>query len=76
MAADVPPPSMMIAAEIGRELRLSAKSIRRMHDAGRLPQPVVVGARSLRWLRTTIVAWLAAGCPDRNTFEAMRGVRP
>ena len=72
MAANEPPPFTMTDAEIARELRLSAKTIRRMNDDGRLPQPVVVGARSLRWVRQTIVEWLAAGCPDRATFEADR----
>ena len=40
--------------------------------AGKIPAPVTVGARSLRWIRQTIVEWLAAGCPDRSTFEANR----
>jgi predicted DNA-binding transcriptional regulator AlpA len=71
-AVDGPLPFTMTDAEIGRELRLSAKSIQRMHDAGKLPRPVMVGARSLRWVRQTIVEWLAAGCPDRETFEANR----
>lgn len=72
IAANGPLPFTMTDAEIGRELRLSAKSIRRMHDAAKLPRPVMVGARSLRWVRQTIVEWLAAGCPDRATFEANR----
>lgn len=65
-----PLPFTMTDAEIARELRLSPKTIRRMDDAATIPRPVVVGARSLRWVRQTIVDWLAAGCPDRATFEA------
>ena len=72
VAANEPPPFTMTDAEIARELRLSAKTIGRMNDDLKLPQPVVVGARSLRWVRQTIVEWLAAGCPDRATFEANR----
>ncbi len=72
VAANEPPPFTMTDAEIARELRLSAKTIGRMNDDRKLPQPVVVGARSLRWVRQTIVEWLAAGCPDRATFEANR----
>lgn len=72
VAADGPLPFTMTGPEIGRELRTSAKTISRMHDAGKLPRPVMVGARSLRWVRQTIVEWLAAGCPDRETFEANR----
>jgi predicted DNA-binding transcriptional regulator AlpA len=70
--ADGPLPFTMTDAEIGRELRVSGKTIRRMDVDGKLPRPVMVGARSLRWVRQTIVEWLAAGCPDRETFEANR----
>jgi predicted DNA-binding transcriptional regulator AlpA len=67
----VPLPSTMTDAEIARDLRLSPKTIRRMNDAAKIPAPVTVGARSLRWVRQKIVDWLAAGCPDRETFEAL-----
>jgi predicted DNA-binding transcriptional regulator AlpA len=66
-----PLPFTMTDAEIARDLRLSPKTIRRMNDAAKIPAPVTVGARSLRWVRQTIVDWLAAGCPDRQTFEAL-----
>lgn len=67
-----PLPFTMTDAEIARDLRVSPKTIRRMDEAGKIPAPVIVGARSLRWVRQTIVEWLAAGCPDRETFEANR----
>ena len=57
----------MTDAEIAWDLRLSPKTIRRMNDAAKIPAPVTVGARSLRWVRQKIVDWLAAGCPDRET---------
>lgn len=71
-------PLTLSCADLARELKASTKTIQRMNDAGALPQPVTVGARSLRWVRQTIVEWLAAGCPDRATFEASakRGERP
>ena len=72
VAADGPLPFTMTGPEIGHELRVSWKTIRRMDADGKLPRPVMVGARSLRWVRQTIVEWLAAGCPDRDTFEANR----
>lgn len=37
VAANEPPPFTMTDAEIARELRLSAKTIRRMNDDGKLP---------------------------------------
>ena len=67
-----PLPSTMTDAEIAWDLRVSPKTIHRMDEAGKSPAPVTVGARSLRWVRQKIVDWLAAGCPDRATFEATR----
>ena len=52
-------PCTMTDQEVARELRVSAETIRRMHAAGALPKPVLVGSRSLRWLRQTLVEWLA-----------------
>ena len=66
-----PLPSTMTDAEIAWDLRVSPKTIHRMDEAGKIPAPVTVGARSLRWVRQKIVDWLAAGCPDRETFEAL-----
>ncbi len=65
-------PCTMTDREVAIELRVSAKTIRRMHTAGKLPRPLLIGSRSLRWLRQTLVEWLALGCPDRETFEGQR----
>jgi predicted DNA-binding transcriptional regulator AlpA len=65
-------PCTMTDVEVARELRVSAKTIRRMHTAGKLPRPLLIGSRSFRWLRQTLVEWLALGCPDRDAFEANR----
>lgn len=44
----------------------------RNRAAGKLPQPVVIGTRSVRWCVDDIHAWLAAGCPDRGTWDELR----
>lgn len=59
---------LLTKADLARELRTSSKTIDRMDNAGKLPRPVRVG-RAKRWGRQTIVAWIAAGCPDRHDFE-------
>jgi predicted DNA-binding transcriptional regulator AlpA len=69
---DVSRPFSLTDVEVGYELRVSAKTIRRMHAAGKLPRPLLIGSRSLRWLRQTLIEWLALGCPDRETFEGQR----
>ncbi|GEM_PF-969863 len=67
------PPSLTLGmAELARELKTSTRTIQRMNADGKLPSPVRIGSRSLRWIRQTLVEWLAAGCPHRDTFEAIK----
>ena len=40
-----------------------------MDQSGRLPAAVGVGHEK-RWLQSTIVAWIADGCPGRGEWEA------
>jgi len=39
--------------------------------AGRIPRPIHIG-RSVFWRPKELKAWVAAGCPDRQTWEALR----
>ena len=48
----------------------SIPSLERDDAAGRLPPPVRIG-RSKRWRRQEILDWISAGCPNRQTWEAM-----
>ena len=57
-------------ADLARELRTSIKTVDRMDAAGKLPRAVRVGTGK-RWDRSTIVRWVAAGCPCRRDFEAL-----
>ena len=49
-----------VAAMLGN---CSTRHVRRLSEAGRMPPPVKLGA-SLRWRRTELVSWIAAGCPS------------
>jgi len=40
-------------------------------SAGRVPEPIRLG-RAVRWRRDELIAWIAAGCPPRHKWEAMR----
>ena len=71
-SANVPHSFTMTDQEVASELRVSANTIRQMNAVGSLPKPLLIGSRRLRWLRSTLVEWLAVGCPDRETFEAFR----
>jgi len=43
-------------------LACSTRHVYRLCDAGRMPQPVRLGAL-VRWDRSVIKAWIADGCP-------------
>ena len=47
---------------ISKILSCSTRHIYRLSDAGRMPAPVKLGSL-VRWPRTSIEDWIAAGCP-------------
>jgi predicted DNA-binding transcriptional regulator AlpA len=46
----------------------------RLHSAGKVPRPNKLGGKTL-WRVQEIRDWIAAGCPDRRTWEAIRNAR-
>jgi predicted DNA-binding transcriptional regulator AlpA len=77
--------ALKIAVETGREgageevLLIDIKSLAKMlgrseralwrdQSAGRLPRPVALGGMT-KWRVAEIREWVAAGCPDRKTWE-------
>ena len=59
------------AKEYGQLISLSKKQIFRLNSCCKIPAPIKIGG-SLRWSAQEIVDWLAAGAPDRQTWEAMK----
>lgn len=57
--------------ELAVLLSRSVPALERDQAAGRLPAPVRVGG-SRRWRRAEIEGWVAAGCPDRAGWDAIR----
>ena len=67
------------ARTLGGMLGLSLRTIRTMDAAGKLPRPVQLNGRAVRWVLDGpkgIRAWLTAGAPDRSTFEARMNNQP
>jgi prophage regulatory protein len=64
---------LLTAAVLGQRLNLSKRQIFRLNSCGKIPAPIRIGG-SIRWAESSIAAWLAAGAPDRKTFEAMQEV--
>ncbi|MFC1635066.1 helix-turn-helix transcriptional regulator [Planctomycetota bacterium] len=64
---------LLTAKAVAEMLSLSKRQIFRLNSCGKLPQPLRIGG-SVRWVESTIANWLAAGAPDRKTFDAMMEV--
>ena len=56
-------------------LGISRAQVWKLHAAGKIPLPVRLGTRAPRWRVEELREWLAAGCPDRQTWERMQGNR-
>lgn len=60
------------AKETALLLGISQRHLWAMHSAGRVPEPIRLG-RSVRWRRDELRAWLDAGAPVRDRWEAGKG---
>ena len=69
-----PPNHLLTAKALGQTLSLSKRQIFRLNSCGKIPKPIRIGG-AVRWSAQEISDWLAAGAPDRRTWEAMREVR-
>ena len=66
-------PATYTINDLAALLQRSLPSLHRDRELGRLPTSMIVGGRSRRWLRSTIDAWIADGCPaDVPQWEARR----
>lgn len=63
---------MLTAKTLGQMLSLSKRQVFRLNACGKIPAPIRIGG-AVRWAEATIAEWLAAGAPDRRTWEAMKG---
>ncbi len=59
------------AARLAELLGLCVRTVRQMDAAGKLPRPVRFG-HAVRWSVREIEGWLAAGAPDRTTWESQQ----
>lgn len=59
------------AAEVAKLLTVSERHVSALNASGRLPRPIKLG-RSVRWPVDELRAWLAAGAPSRDKWEAMQ----
>lgn len=57
-------------------LGISRATIFSWHSQGRIPMPVALPGRVLRWDLGEIRSWLTAGCPNRAEWERMKKNTP
>ncbi len=62
---------LMTVNDVARELRVSSRHVWALLSKGAMPAPLRAG-RAVRWRRSDIEAWVAAGMPERAAFEAQR----
>ncbi|MCK4850608.1 MAG: helix-turn-helix domain-containing protein [Phycisphaerae bacterium] len=65
-------PLAFSAQQLADRLGVSLRHIRRLDSAGKLPKPIRLG-RSVRWPVQEVEAFLAAGAPDRQRWQTMKG---
>lgn len=62
---------LLSAKSLGQRLSLSKRQIFRLNSSGKIPAPVRIGG-AVRWSAQECSDWLAAGAPDRKTWEQMK----
>ncbi len=65
-------PLAVSAQQLARMLDLSVRTIRSMDAAGKLPKPVRLNGRAVRWVVAELQSWLAAQSPDRTVWESLK----
>jgi len=70
-ADDVGQPLLLRTAGAAALCSTSARTWRLWGMIGRIPRPVYIG-RIPFWRYDELKAWVAAGCPDRATWDAIR----
>ena len=64
----------LTVVEVAELLNVSTRHVWAMATTGRMPAPKRLG-RAARWERAEIAAWFAAGCPNDELWQAMKGER-
>jgi predicted DNA-binding transcriptional regulator AlpA len=62
---------VLTAAEAAAIFHKSARSWHNWDATGKIPRPIRIG-RSTYWRPEELQAWIAAGCPDRESWELQK----
>ena len=64
-------PLLLRAAQAAAVCGVSVRTWRTWGTLGKIPRPIYIG-RTPFWRPEELKAWVAAGCPDRDRWDAMR----
>ena len=60
---------MLKIEQVAELLVVSRRTIYRMLDAGKMPEPILLGKRMLRWLSSQINEWISGSSDDLGGFR-------
>lgn len=66
-------PALLTVRQVAAMLGCSARHVYRLSDRGAMPRPTKLGDVLVRWSRTDIESWVAAGCPRVRTVSPRGG---
>ena len=64
--------SLMPRIKFASLIAVPTRTFDRMQSAGLLPRPVAIGGKTKRWSRAEVDGWIAAGCPPRAKWDAIK----
>jgi predicted DNA-binding transcriptional regulator AlpA len=70
--AEEPETFALTAKDAAKAVGISRSQFWKLHSAGKVPLPVYLGSKAPRWLADELRAWIAAGAPDRQTWQRMQ----
>jgi excisionase family DNA binding protein len=70
--AHAPDPLLIPDAEAARLCGIARATWHRLRTAGRIGPAAIRLGRAVRYRRSEVEAWAAAGCPEARTWAAMR----
>jgi predicted DNA-binding transcriptional regulator AlpA len=74
-AAAAVAPLLLAAGQAAAVCAVSVASWHRMVSAGRCPAPLRLSPGCVRWRAEELRDWIAAGCPPRQGWEALRAAQ-
>ncbi len=67
-----PDPWLLTVSDLAALLQISEREVWRKRASGKLPEPVQLSAKHIRWDREEVRAWIAAGCPTLKFWKALK----